>query len=77
VDTVILQSTLLVVTAIALAAVIMGPRPWISAWLDRRRLAQKAESYGIDYIPGENLDHLRARLIQEREQRATTKKNEA
>lgn len=55
----------------------IGPRPWMSAYLERRRLARKAKTYGIDYIPGENLDGLRARLIQERDARAKTAKDKA
>lgn len=61
----------LVLIALAVGSLIaIGPRPWMSDWLERRRLAAKAREYGIDYIPGENIDTLRSRLIQERDARS-------
>lgn len=38
------------------------------AWLDKRALIRSAKSFGIEYIPGENIDELRRRVIAKRDE---------
>lgn len=37
-------------------------------WLDKRALIRSAKSFGIEYIPGENIDELRRRVIAKRDE---------
>jgi hypothetical protein len=56
------------IKGILIAALILSPA-WgtlLYLWIQKRALIRVAKSYGIEYVPGEDLDKLCARVVKKR-----------
>ena len=55
---------------ILIGALILIPiwGPLLYLWIQKRALIRVAKTYGIEYVPGEDLDKLSARVVKKRDE---------